>query len=85
MQPHTPERRRSRRDAITGEPPRQHLEAMIAGTYREMPGLSLHLAQAVRLFGLRTATCQIVLNDLVRRGVLRRALDGQYVRPEGTR
>jgi hypothetical protein len=43
-----------------------------------MPGLSLHLNQAARLFGLRGTTCQIVLEDLVRRGSLRRGEDGQY-------
>ena len=85
MQTQTSERRLRRRDAVTGEPPRQDLEAMILGTYREMPGLSLHIEQAARLLGLRTATCQIVLDDLVRQGVLRRANDGQYVRPEGIR
>jgi hypothetical protein len=85
MQTQPSERRLRRRDAATGEPPRQHLEAMIVGTYREMPGLSLHLGQAARLFGLRTTTCEIVLDDLVRRGVLRCAADGQFVRPEETR
>lgn len=53
--------------------------------YREMPGLCLHLGQAARLFGLRTTICQLVLDDLVRQGRLRRANDGQYVSPEGTR
>jgi hypothetical protein len=65
------------------------IETATVGTegmvYREMPGLSLHLGQAARLFGLRPATCQIVLDDLVRRGVLRRATDGQYVIPEAVR
>jgi hypothetical protein len=52
---------------------------MILGTYREMPGLSLHLSQAARLFGIRRSTCQVVLDDMVRAGSLRRAQDGQYV------
>ena len=85
MQTHTPERRQYRRDAVAGEPPRRQLSTMIIGTYREMPGLSLHLRQAARLFGLRTVTCQVVMDDMVRQGVLRRASDGQYVGAEQTR
>lgn len=85
MHPQNVERRLRRRDAISGEPQRRQLEAMIIGTYGEMPGLSLHLRQATRLFGLRDTTCQIVLDDLVQQGVLRRATDGQYVGPKGDR
>ena len=73
------ERRNRERGAPLGEPQREHLESEILGTYREMPGLSLHPAQAVRLFGLKSKTCQVVLDDLVVRGVLRRSSDGQYL------
>jgi DNA-binding IclR family transcriptional regulator len=52
---------------------------MILGTFREMPGLCLHLNQAARLFGLRRNTCEVVLEDLVAQGKLRRASDGQFV------
>jgi hypothetical protein len=52
---------------------------MILGTFREMPGLCLHMNQAARLFGLRRGTCEIVLEDLVAQGKLRRAADGQFV------
>ncbi|MGB2716504.1 MAG: hypothetical protein WBC51_20140 [Vicinamibacterales bacterium] len=85
MHTQSAERRLRPRDAVTGEPSRGHLERMILGTYREMSGLSLHLSQATRLFGLRLTTCQVVLDDLVRQGVLRRATDGQYLRLEGSR
>ena len=78
------DRRHRRRDGVNAEPPRGQLEAMILGTYREMPGLRLHLIQAARLFGLRETTCRIVLEDLVAQGSLRRAADGQYVRAEST-
>jgi hypothetical protein len=61
------------------EPPTRHLVDTILSTYREMPGLILHLRQAARLFGLREATCSTVLEELVRQGRLRRALDGQYI------
>ena len=83
MQGFHSERRFRRRDAIVGEPPRSQLESMIIGTFREMPGLSLHLPQAARLFGLRLATCQVVLDDLVRQGALRLTADGQYAGRQG--
>ena len=79
------ERRLGPRGTDCTEPPRRQVETMIVGMYNEMPGLSLHPGQAARLFGLRAATCQIVLNDLVRQGMLRRTSDGQYVRAEATR
>ena len=72
------ERRCSVRGGVHGEPARAHLVALILGTYAEMPGLSLHLHQAARLFGLREATCQVVLDDLVRDGRLRQSADSQY-------
>lgn len=56
----------------------KQLVALILGTYAEMPGLSLHLNQAARLFGLRDTTCQLVLDGLVREGRLRQSDDGQY-------
>lgn len=72
------ERRRDKRGP-DGEPGRSQLIATILGSYREMPGLSLRLEQAARLFGLRKRTCQVVLDDLVRQGELRRATDGQFL------
>lgn len=76
--PRGPERRRTARGGVQGEPSRAHLVALILGTYAEMPGLTLHLPQAARLFGLREATCHVVLSDLVRDGRLRQTPDGQY-------
>lgn len=73
-----PERRARVRGTPEGEPPRTSLVTMILGTFREMPGLSLRLDQAARLFGLRRGTCEIVLGDLVASGGLRRAPDGQF-------
>jgi hypothetical protein len=52
---------------------------MVLGMYEEMPGLSLHLHQAVRLFGLSPVTCRLVLDELVSRGRLHRKDDGQYL------
>jgi hypothetical protein len=74
------ERRRSVRGASHGEPSRTELVRLILGTYAEMPGLTLHLHQAARLFGLRETTCRVVLSDLVEDGRLRQSADGQYRR-----
>jgi hypothetical protein len=74
------DRRHAVRGTRQGEPPRLALVASILGSYREMPGLSLRIEQAARLFGLQPRTCQVVLEDLVREGQLRRAADGQYLR-----
>jgi hypothetical protein len=63
---------------VNGEPSRSHLVRLILGTYAEMPSLSLYLPQAARLFGLREATCLVVLDHLVRDGRIRRSPDGQY-------
>ena len=81
----TVDRREWPRGTGTTEPLRPQLESMILGMYHEMPGLSLQVAQAARLFGLRGKTCQIVLDDLVGQNHLRRAEDGQYVRRAGGR
>jgi hypothetical protein len=78
------ERRRHGRGEA-GQPERKSLRAMIVGTYREMPGLSLHPDQAARLLGLCERTCQIVLGDLVDEGLLRRSTDGQYFAPGAAR
>jgi len=53
---------------------------MITGMYREMPGLTLHLNQAARLFGIDIGTCRVVLEHLVKDRQLQRMNDGQYRR-----
>jgi len=50
------------------------------GEYLEMPGLSLTLEQAQRLWALDRGTCSGVLSNLVRAGFLRRRSNGSYVR-----
>jgi hypothetical protein len=52
----------------------------VEGEYREMPGLSLTLPQAARLWGLDPSTCERVLTTLIERRVLKRAWNGTYVR-----
>jgi hypothetical protein len=73
-----PERRTVIRGTSQTEPSRAELVAMILGMYREMPGLSLYLRQAARLFGVPAATCQLVLDHLVARNELQKTDDGQY-------
>lgn len=52
----------------------------IESEYREMPGLSLTLAQAQRLWSVDQATCLRVLTLLVTRRVLKRTPAGTYLR-----
>ena len=73
------ERRHNERGTPSTEPSRAELVSMILGTFREMPGLCLHMNQAARLFGVRRGTCEVILEDLVAQGKLRRASDGQFV------
>jgi hypothetical protein len=54
---------------------------MITGMYKEMPGLTLNLQQAARLFGVRVGTCKAVLEDLVAASHLTQVADGQYTLP----
>ena len=73
------DRRQAERGTPSTEPSRTELVSMILGTFREMPGLCLHMNQAARLFGVRRGTCEVILEDLVAQGKLRRAADGQFV------
>ena len=82
MQPATSDRRTQSRGAALGVPDRRDIVARIEGSYREMPGLSLRLEQAAKLFGLPLVTCSVVFADLARSGRLRRTLDGRYVLAE---
>jgi hypothetical protein len=52
----------------------------VRGEFREMPGLTLTLAQAGRLWSLDAATCADVLSQLVATGYLRRRADGAFCR-----
>lgn len=52
----------------------------IRGEYREMPGLSLTIAQAQRLWGLEASTCERALARLVDARILRRTRQGRFVR-----
>ena len=52
----------------------------VEGEYREMPGLSLTVSQAERLWGLDAITCVSVLTALIERRVLTRTTRGTYLR-----
>jgi hypothetical protein len=52
----------------------------IRGEFREMPGLTLTVAQARRLWSLDSSTCSAVLSELVESGFLCRRADGAYGR-----
>lgn len=52
----------------------------VRGEFREMPGLTLTLAQAGRLWSLDTPTCREVLSQLVETGFLSRRANGAFCR-----
>jgi hypothetical protein len=63
---------------ITADP---ELTRRVAREFREMPGLCLTLAQAMRLFSADARSCARVLDALVRTGVL--CADGDVYRAAG--
>jgi len=60
--------------------PIRHLIRRVHAEYSEMPGLSVTMPQAQRLFGIDSETCAAVLTTLIVRGFLRRTAKGTYVR-----
>ena len=56
------------------------LTRRVQAEYAEMPGLSVTMPQAQRLLNIDRPTCSLVLNTLVKQGVLRRTAQGRYVR-----
>jgi len=60
--------------------PKAVIAERVRGEFREMPGLSLTLAQARRLWSLDAATCSEVLSLLVDCGFLSRRADGAFCR-----
>jgi hypothetical protein len=68
-----------RPDAVPAHAIREAL-VRAEGEYREMPGLCLTLPQAARLWALDRRTCELVLTTLIERRILKRALNGTYVR-----
>ena len=62
------------------QPAPADLMCRVRGEYLEMPGLSLTLDQARRLWGLERHTCDRLLSALVDGGFLWRRPDGTYIR-----
>jgi hypothetical protein len=60
-----------------------HAALMVKGEYLEMPGLSLTLPQAMRLWHLDAASCRRVLDALVGSGFLTETRQGAFRRLEG--
>ena len=58
--------------------PFESLVARIRGEFREMPGLRLTFAQACRLWQVDGPTCEMVFDQLVREGFLRKTVEGAY-------
>ena len=56
------------------------LMQQVQAEYAEMPGLSVTLSQAQRLWTLDQGTCEEVFSRLVSSGVLRKTTKGQFVR-----
>ena len=56
------------------------LAQRIQAEYAEMPGLSVTLAQAQRLWAIDRHTCETVFDRLVARGVVRMTMKKQFVR-----
>ena len=62
-----------------GERIRTFME-QVQAEYAEMPGLSVTLSQAQRLWGVDQTTCEEVFCRLVSGGRLRRTSKGRFVR-----
>ena len=58
----------------------RELSSRIEAEYMEMPGLSVTLPQAQRLWTADRRTCQTAFDRLIARGVLKRTVRGRFVR-----
>ena len=56
------------------------LMQQIQAEYAEMPGLSVTLPQAQRLWTVDQATCEEVFSRLISGGVLKKTATGRFVR-----
>ena len=65
---------RTRRGAV------RTLMERVEAEYAEMPGLSVTLSQAQRLWAADQSTCEEVFRRLIGRGVLRLTTKGRFVR-----
>lgn len=66
--------------AVLSDATKAMITERIRGEFREMPGLTLTVAQARRLWNVDLSTCIQVLSHLVEAGFLCRRADGSYGR-----
>jgi hypothetical protein len=64
----------------TGADAKPELTRRVRAEYAEMPGLSLTLAQAQRLWLIDRHTCESVFRALIAQGFLRMTTKGCFVR-----
>jgi hypothetical protein len=57
---------------------RHALPRRVHSEFLEMPGLTLSIEQAARLFSLPSGVCARVLGELIAGDLLRRTTDGRY-------
>lgn len=62
---------------------RNALLQRVRSEFLEMPALSLTLAQASRLFGIRSEVCSRIFAQLTKEGLLKPLSDGRYARCVG--
>ena len=67
-------------DLVIKTDPKAMITDRVRGEFREMPGLTLTLAQACRLWSLDAPVCVDVLSQLVESGFLSRKADGLLCR-----
>ena len=60
--------------------PIRDLIDQVQAEYAEMPGLSVTLPQAQRLWSVDRGLCEEAFSRLIRSGVLRRTTKGRFVR-----
>lgn len=58
---------------------RDVLLSRVRGEYREMPGLRLTVQEACRLWQIDARVCEVVLQELVAGGFLKRTNDGAFI------
>lgn len=56
------------------------LTRRVQAEYAEMPGLSVTMPQAQRLWDIDQRTCALVFKALIKRRVLKRTPEGRYIR-----
>jgi hypothetical protein len=66
--------------AARGSDAVRELARQIQAEYAEMPGLSVTLSQAQKLWTLDRETCDTVFERLIERGVVKMTTQGRFVR-----